>query len=81
MAFMDLPLAIDRNRDRLLRIIAELFVMAGIAEGGMAAALPRHVPRAVLRPAESDLRRLVIIAARGRPSKRGSPGRGWMSRS
>lgn len=65
---MDWALAIDRNREALTRIIAALFAMAGLAEGGMVAALPRHVHRAVLlvlRPAESAVRRLVIIAARG----------------
>lgn len=62
---MDWPLAINRNRDALQRIIALLFAMAA---GGAAATLPRHVYRAVLlvlRPAESAVRRLVIIAARG----------------
>lgn len=62
---MDWPLAINRNRDALQRIIAMLFAMAA---GGTAATLPRHVYRAVLlvlRPAESAVRRLVIIAARG----------------
>lgn len=65
---MDWALAIDRNRDQLLRIIAALFVVAGLAEGKVVAALPRHIYRAVLlvlRPAESAVRRLVIIAARG----------------
>lgn len=65
---MDWPMAITRNRDWLRRIIAELFAMAGLAEGAMAAVLPRHVYCAmlnVLRPAESALRRIVMIAARG----------------
>ncbi len=65
---MDWALAIDRNRDALQRIIALLFAMAGLAAGGMAVTLPRHIYRAVLlvlRPAESAVRRLVIIAARG----------------
>jgi hypothetical protein len=61
------PLAIERNRDALLRIVAALFAMAGIAEGRVAATLPRHLRNQVLRilrPAESAVRRLVIIAAR-----------------
>ncbi len=65
---MDWPLAIERNRDVLMRILASLFVLAGIAAGGTAASLPRHVYRAVLavlRPAEAAMRRLIIIAARG----------------
>ncbi len=65
---MDWPLAIDRNRDQLLRIIAALFAMAGLSEGARVALLPRHVYRAVLnvlRPAESAVRRLIIIVARG----------------
>ena len=70
---MDWALAIDRNREALARIIAALFAMAGLAEGGVVrfdrgiAVLPRHVYLAVLnvlRPAESAVRRLVIIAAR-----------------
>ncbi len=65
---MDWALAINRNRDLLMRIIASLFAMVGLAENAMPATLPRHVYRAVLRllrPAESAVRRLVIIAARG----------------
>ena len=45
---MDWALAIDRNRDQLLRIIAALFVVAGLAEGKVVAALPRNIYRAVL---------------------------------
>lgn len=62
---MDWPLAIDRNRDALRRIVAALFVMAGVAAS---ASLPRNVYTAillVLRPAESAVRRLIVIAARG----------------
>ncbi len=59
--------AIARNREALLRIVAALFAMAGIAEGRVAATLPRRLRNQVLRilrPAESAVRRLVIIAAR-----------------
>jgi hypothetical protein len=61
------PRAIERNRDALRRIVAMLFVMAGLADGEMAAVLPRHLRNHVmriLRPAEAAFRRLVIIAAR-----------------
>ncbi|MCI5074410.1 hypothetical protein [Oricola sp.] len=57
--------AIARNRAALSRIVAALFVRAGLDEGG-ADTLPRHVWRtilAVLLPAESATRRLVAIAA------------------
>ncbi len=74
---MDWPLAIDRNREALRRIIAALFALAGLAPGGTLTTLPRHVFHAVLfvlRPAESAVRRLIVIAARGlvlkpRPSR------------
>lgn len=58
---------VTSNRDRLLQIIAALCAFVGLTEG-RAAALPRHVYRTillVLRPAESAVRRLIIIAARG----------------
>ncbi len=59
--------AIARNRDALLRIVEVLFAMAGLAEGEIAATLPRHLRNhilRILRPAEAAVRRLVIIAAR-----------------
>ena len=65
---MDWNLVISRNHALLLRIVAELFAMARIVEGGTSFALPRHLYNAImliLRPAESAIRRLVIIAARG----------------
>jgi len=58
--------AITRNRAALLRIVAVLFVYAGLDEGG-AETVPRRVWRkilAVLCPAESAVRRLIVIAAR-----------------
>jgi hypothetical protein len=63
---MDWQLAIHRNRDALLRIIAALVVLAGLAEGR--AVISRHLHSAILRilrPAESAVRRLIMIAARG----------------
>lgn len=65
---MDWTLAISRNREALLRIIAALFNYAGLANGVAFSVLPRHVYRTFLRflrPAESAVRRLIIIAARG----------------
>jgi hypothetical protein len=66
--------AVERNRAALLRIVAVLFVYAGLDEGG-ADAVPRRVWRMILRllrPAESAARRLIVIAARSieiEPSK------------
>ncbi len=60
-------MAIARNRNALLRIVEVLFAMAGLAEGEIAATLPRHLRNhilRILRPAEAAVRRLVIIAAR-----------------
>lgn len=72
------------NRAALLRIVAVLFLMAGLDEGG-ADRLPRRVWRRVLRllcPAESAARRLIVIAAsslevappKPRPEKAPPPG-------
>ena len=63
---MDWNAAIEKNRGALKRILAALVAMAGLAGGGDT--LPRHLHTAVLRllrPAESAVRRLVIVAARG----------------
>jgi hypothetical protein len=65
---MDWPYAINRHHNALLRIVAVLFAVVGLAEGGALSTLPRHVYRTVmlvLRPAESAVRRLVVMAARG----------------
>ena len=64
---MDWDGIIERNAERLVAVLTELFAMAGFGRGGTAL-MPRHVCRAVLallRPAESALRRLIVIAARG----------------
>ncbi|MGL4490677.1 MAG: hypothetical protein ACRCU5_14660 [Rhizobiaceae bacterium] len=71
---MDWTLAITRNRDALRRIVAVLFAMISAttatghkADGKAPFFLPRHVYSAilaVLRPAESALRRLIAIAAK-----------------
>ena len=65
---MDWDLAIKRNGEALKGIIADLFAMLELAGEGMVARLPRSVHSAVLRvlrPAESAVRRLIVIAARG----------------
>ena len=64
---MDWDLAIKRNSEALKGIIAALFAMLGLdgdATVSRISALHRAVLR-VLRPAESAVRRLIVIAARG----------------
>jgi hypothetical protein len=61
---MDWQLAITRNTEALTRFIAALFALSGLVEGKTA--LPRPIYRAillVLRPAESAVRRLIMIVA------------------
>ena len=79
---MDWPLAITRNQDALMRIVAAMFAMisaAALTSPGLSGrslgesgrgvfTLPRHLYAAILailRPAESAVRRLILIAARG----------------
>jgi hypothetical protein len=65
---MDWDLAIKRNSEALIGIVAELFAMLGIAGESTVSRIPQPLHRAVLRllrPAESALRRLIVIAARG----------------
>ena len=62
---MDWDLAIKRNSEALKGIVAALFALLGDAK---VTRLPRSVHSAVLqvlRPAESAVRRLIVIAARG----------------
>lgn len=68
---MDWNLAIERNLASLLRIAGTLFAMAGLNPESMQAPQPANLPRhvhsallSILRPAESALRRLIVIAAR-----------------
>lgn len=59
--------AIESNRERLLAVVAELFVMIGLTAGGMVERVPRPLYRKVRRllvSAESCVRRLVVSAAR-----------------
>jgi hypothetical protein len=75
---MDWPLAIARNKDAMKQIIAALFTLAGLtsprnrgeevraADRRGAVTFPRHLIAAILlilRPAESAVRRLVLLAA------------------
>ncbi len=63
---MDWARAIEINREALTRIVAAL--VAVLAAQGGAARLPLPVYRLIaraLRPAESAVRRLIVIAARG----------------
>jgi hypothetical protein len=65
---MDWAMAIERNSEALLRVVASLVAMVRVKGGGVAAFLPREVYAAaliLLRPAESAVRRLIIMAARG----------------
>jgi hypothetical protein len=60
--------AVELNREALNGIIAALFTMLGLDGDASVGRLPHPLYRAVLRilrPAESAVRRLIIIAARG----------------
>ena len=64
----DWALAIKRNSEALKGIIAALFAMLGLEGEAVVGRIPQPLHRAVLRvlrPAESAMRRLIIIAARG----------------
>jgi hypothetical protein len=66
--FMDWKRAIDINRTALTKILAEIFAMLGLVAGGLVEHLPYALyvkAERILRPAESALRRLIVIAARG----------------
>ena len=65
---MDYALAIRRNRDQLKAIVLALFALARMRVGGSLFTLPRStfsMIMLVLRPAESCVRRLIVIAAHG----------------
>ena len=65
---MDYALAIRRNRDQLRTIVLALFALARMRVGGNLFTLPRStfaMIMLVLRPAESCVRRLIVIAAHG----------------
>ena len=65
---MDWDLAIKRNSAALAEIVADLFAMLGLVGEATVSRRPWPTYRAVLRvlrPAESALRRLIVVAARG----------------
>ena len=64
---MDWDLVIKRNSEALVEIVADLFAMLWLVGEATMARLPWPTYRAVLRvlrPAESALRRLIVVAAR-----------------
>jgi len=70
---MDWDSAVKRNSAALVEIVADLFAMLGLALTDTAVRLPWPTYRAVLRvlrPAESAVRRLIVVAARGLVLKR-----------
>jgi hypothetical protein len=90
---MNWDLAIKRNSEVLAGVVETLFAMLGFVGEANAARLPWPTYRAVLRllrPAESVLRRLIVVAARGlvivpaasRPRRAGAlkPGKGGSQR-
>jgi hypothetical protein len=65
---MDVTAAIDRNHRALTRLVALMFAMVGLDQGHAVERLARPLYRAVLCllcPAESAVRRLIVVAARG----------------
>ncbi|MFN0194323.1 MAG: hypothetical protein ACKVP5_20525, partial [Aestuariivirga sp.] len=73
---MDWDLAMNRNREALLRIVASLFAMLGLSEGTAVDRIPRPLHTAILRilrPAEAAVRRLIAAAARGMVVKPATP--------
>ena len=76
---MDWELAIRRNREDLLKIVAMIFITIGLMPGTVVATLPRRVYYAaqrILRPAESAVRRLIFMRAQGMtaPEVKSPPG-------
>ena len=65
---MDWNLAIKRNSEALKAIVDALFAMLRLGGDDTVSRIPPRLHRAVLRvlvPAESAVRRLIVIAARG----------------
>ena len=65
---MDWTQAIARNQAALARIVAALLALLGLAEGGVVQRVSKALSARVLRvllPAESAVRRLIVIAAQG----------------
>jgi hypothetical protein len=74
---MNWPLAIARNRTALLAVVATIIALLGGREAatGPIARRLRNAALALLRPAESAARRLIVISARGlkAPPPRSAP--------
>jgi hypothetical protein len=65
---MDWARAIEINQSALARIVAGLVALVGLTADGVLSRLHRPLYRSalrILRPAESAVRRLIVIAARG----------------
>jgi hypothetical protein len=65
---MDWDLAIKRNSEALKGIVETLFATLGLLGEATVSRIPYRLHRAVLRilrPAESAVRRLIVVAARG----------------
>ena len=65
---MDWAKAIERNSEALVGIVEALFAMLGLVGSATVSRIPQPLHNAVLRvlrPAESAMRRLIVIAARG----------------
>lgn len=65
---MDWARAIEINRVALTRVVAEIYALLSLIGGSTVERLPYRLYRAaerLLRPTESALRRLIVIAARG----------------
>ena len=64
---MDVPRAVDINKSSISRIIAGLFALLGLTDSSVVGRIPRELHRTVLRvlrPAESAVRRLIVIVAK-----------------
>ena len=62
---MDWARAIELNHPKLVRIVAELVAMVELTVNGVVSNLIYRAVLRVLHPAESAVRRLIVIAARG----------------
>jgi hypothetical protein len=71
---MDWDQIVERNRERLLAVLAPLLAVLGF-DPRRRQEMPRHFYRSwllLLRPAESAVRRLIVMAARGLAMKLGA---------
>jgi len=68
--------AIDLNRTAIARLVGGLFALLGLTAGAVPPRIPREVHRAilrVLRPAESAVRRLILVVSRSITVQASSP--------